>query len=52
MEKRRACVWRLRGPPGLAQVRGNLRAPREQVFTLVSDGVRRLFGAAHAVGPP
>ena len=44
-----AGVWRLTGPPGLAQVRGNLRAPRDQVFTLVSDGVRRLFGAHHAL---
>ena len=43
-------MWRLTGPPGLAQVRGNLRAPRDQVFTLVSDGVRRLFGADHARG--
>ncbi|KAK9822249.1 hypothetical protein WJX81_006259 [Elliptochloris bilobata] len=30
-------------------VRGNLRAPRDQVFSLVSDGVRKLFGEQYEV---
>jgi hypothetical protein len=30
------------------QVRGNLRAPRDKVFDLVSDGVKKLFGAPPA----
>ncbi len=30
------------------QVRGNLRAPRDKVFDLVSDGVKKLFGASPA----
>lgn len=34
---------------GLLQIRGNLRAPREEVLGIISDGVRKLFGGGPAL---